>query len=97
MRVLSALLLLLLCSLQLVYSGTGGTDSNSDCCTTLIKIKIPLARINSYWWTSSSCPKRAVVFQTVKARFCVDPTASWVAGHLKTLDKRQNSHPTASN
>ncbi|XP_036423681.1 C-C motif chemokine 13-like [Colossoma macropomum] len=97
MRVLSAVLLLLLCSLQLVYSGTSSTDNNSDCCIKLSMIKIPLRRIKSYWWTNSDCPKKAVVFQTVKAKFCVDPTASWVADHLKTLDKRQNSSTAAPN
>uniref|UniRef100_A0AAR2IQE8 C-C motif chemokine n=1 Tax=Pygocentrus nattereri TaxID=42514 RepID=A0AAR2IQE8_PYGNA len=85
---------LLLCSLQLVYSGE---YRNSDCCFKLIKIKIPLPRITSYWWTSSSCLKKAVVFQTVKAKFCVDPTASWVDGHLKTLDKQLPRPPAAPN
>ncbi|KAI4886684.1 hypothetical protein NFI96_027634 [Prochilodus magdalenae] len=81
MRVLSSLLMvLLLCtSLQLASSGPASIDNNQDCCFKLTQMKIPLARIKSYWWTSSSCYIKAVVFQTeVRGNLCVDPAASWV-------------------
>ncbi|MCI4380363.1 hypothetical protein PGIGA_G00239340 [Pangasianodon gigas] len=73
MRNLTALLFLLsLCSLHLVSSGT--TDA-----------KIPKWNIKNYWWTGSSCTIKAIVFETkLNKRICVDPTAVWVSGHMKT-------------
>ncbi|XP_017580074.1 monocyte chemotactic protein 1B-like [Pygocentrus nattereri] len=94
MRTLSALLMvLLLCSVQQVYSGTGATDFMKDCCPKLTKLRIlPLARIESYSLTSSSCPIKAVVFQMVTGkRFCADPSWDWVQSHMKKLPEKKPS------
>ncbi|XP_036423833.1 C-C motif chemokine 17-like [Colossoma macropomum] len=62
MRTLSALLMvLLLCSLQQVCSGTEGSNTPKKCCFKFAKVKIPLMRIISYSRTSSNCPKEAVM------------------------------------
>ncbi|XP_066504525.1 monocyte chemotactic protein 1B-like [Hoplias malabaricus] len=93
MRRLFVLLMVLLCSLQLVSSDLS-FQLSQDCCDKLTTVKIPLRRITSYWWTSSSCAKRAVVFKTSKGQRCVDASASWVNGHIAALDKRQASAAT---
>ncbi|KAL6480732.1 hypothetical protein MHYP_G00117650, partial [Metynnis hypsauchen] len=87
MRTLSTLLMvLLLCSVQQVYCGTGAVDIE-DCCHKLTKLrKLPLARIESYSLTSSDCPIKAVVFQMVGGKsFCVDPSWNWVESHMKKV------------
>uniref|UniRef100_A0A8C1J778 Chemokine interleukin-8-like domain-containing protein n=1 Tax=Cyprinus carpio TaxID=7962 RepID=A0A8C1J778_CYPCA len=39
--------------------------------------------------TSSSCPRCAIVFKTIKGReFCVDPETPWVKSHVAEVDKR---------
>ncbi|XP_036424045.1 monocyte chemotactic protein 1B-like [Colossoma macropomum] len=90
MRTLSALLMvLLLCSLQQVCSGTFGTETFRECCEKLTHLKIPLRRIKSYGETSSNCPFKAVIFRTDKGKqWCVDPEASWVQKHLMELKPR---------
>uniref|UniRef100_A0AAR2L213 C-C motif chemokine n=1 Tax=Pygocentrus nattereri TaxID=42514 RepID=A0AAR2L213_PYGNA len=93
MRTLSALLMvLLLCSVQQVYSAPEHTHSN-DCCTKLTKLRfLPLARTESYRWTSSDCPIKAVVFQMVGGkRFCADPSWDWVDTHMKKVDQKKSS------
>ncbi|XP_036424047.1 monocyte chemotactic protein 1B-like isoform X2 [Colossoma macropomum] len=89
MRTLSALLMvLLLCSLQQVCSGTEGISSIPEkCCFKFMKVKIPLRRITSYSWTSSNCPKKAVIFYTVAGKeWCADPKASWVKDSIMKLN-----------
>uniref|UniRef100_A0A9J7XQG8 Chemokine interleukin-8-like domain-containing protein n=1 Tax=Cyprinus carpio carpio TaxID=630221 RepID=A0A9J7XQG8_CYPCA len=52
-------------------------------------VKIPLKLVTSYYRTSSSCPRRAIVFKTIKGReFCVDPETPWVKSHVAEVDKR---------
>uniref|UniRef100_A0AAR2JBW0 Chemokine interleukin-8-like domain-containing protein n=1 Tax=Pygocentrus nattereri TaxID=42514 RepID=A0AAR2JBW0_PYGNA len=72
MRTLSALLMvLLLCSVQQVYSG----EYQTLC-----------PRIASYRWTSSNCPQKAIIFRTVIGKqWCANPEASWVKEHMKKL------------
>ncbi|XP_017580072.1 monocyte chemotactic protein 1B-like [Pygocentrus nattereri] len=98
MRTLSALLMvLLLCSVQQVCSGTVGISSiPKKCCFTFMKVKIPLRRITSYSWTNSNCPKEAVVFHTVIGKeWCVDPKVSWVQQHMTKLKPRVPDHTKA--
>ncbi|XP_036424044.1 C-C motif chemokine 13-like [Colossoma macropomum] len=93
MRTLSALLMvLLLCSLQQVYCGIEPIDIE-DCCVKLTKLrKLPLARIESYSLTSSTCPIKAVVFQMDTGKiFCVDPSWDWVRSHIEALDQRKTA------
>ncbi|KAL6480731.1 hypothetical protein MHYP_G00117640 [Metynnis hypsauchen] len=99
MRTLSALLMvLLLCSVQQVYCGTETVVSSNDCCHKLTKLrKLPLARIESYSLTSSSCPIKAVVFQMVSGKsFCVDPSWNWVESHMKKVPEKKPSEPNTS-
>ncbi|XP_053487573.1 monocyte chemotactic protein 1B-like [Ictalurus furcatus] len=97
MRNLTALLFLLsLCSLHLVSSAPGSTDFRITCCAKTTKVKIPLKNIVTYWWTSSNCPKKAIVFETLnKKQHCVDPTAVWVNHHMKAVDLRNSTTVTA--
>uniref|UniRef100_A0AAR2KZH3 Chemokine interleukin-8-like domain-containing protein n=1 Tax=Pygocentrus nattereri TaxID=42514 RepID=A0AAR2KZH3_PYGNA len=92
MRTMSALLtVLLLCSLQQVYSGPFGIETFCECCEKLTDVKIPLKRIRSYRETSSNCAFEAVIFRTVIGKeWCVDPEASWVKKHLTKLKLRKS-------
>ncbi|XP_072519321.1 monocyte chemotactic protein 1B-like [Salminus brasiliensis] len=98
MRTLSALLvLLLLGSLQLTCRGTANIDAvTQECCPKVTTIKPPVARIVSYRNTNSNCAQKAVMFKMISGNtFCVEPTLSWVAGHMKAVDKRKTASSTA--
>ncbi|XP_036423682.1 monocyte chemotactic protein 1B-like [Colossoma macropomum] len=88
MRTLSALLMvLLLCSLQQVCSGTESTNIPKNCCFGFIKVRIPLRFIISFSKTNSNCPKEAVIFYTVAGKeWCADPKASWVKDSIMKLN-----------
>ncbi|XP_016366884.1 eotaxin-like [Sinocyclocheilus rhinocerous] len=98
----SSLFLMLCCALQLNTSaGTKAIVSvNSICCFNEINVRIPLKRLESYFWTSSSCPFKHIVFVTVpdskkqkkeeiqKNLFCMDPEYKWVQRAINYLDKK---------
>ncbi|KAG7468485.1 hypothetical protein MATL_G00143240 [Megalops atlanticus] len=86
------LILVLLCSLQLVSSAPLGPDAGSECCVKYYPKRIPLNKVASYYRTSSTCIKPAVVFVTEAGKkFCMDPTASWVNSHASKVDKRSTT------
>uniref|UniRef100_A0A8C1UXA4 Chemokine interleukin-8-like domain-containing protein n=1 Tax=Cyprinus carpio TaxID=7962 RepID=A0A8C1UXA4_CYPCA len=90
MRSLMCLLFLVIfCSVQMTSSAVISIDSaQSKCCVEFSKVKIPVKLVTSYYWTSSSCPKRAIVFQTNAGKeFCVDPEITWVKSHVAKVDK----------
>ncbi|CAM4734288.1 unnamed protein product [Leuciscus chuanchicus] len=61
----------------------------AKCCGEFSKVKIPVKLVTSYYWTSSECPRRAIVFQILKGReICVDPETTWVNHHVDKVDKR---------
>ncbi|KAG7468486.1 hypothetical protein MATL_G00143250 [Megalops atlanticus] len=93
MKNMSALLILvLLCSLQLVSSAPEATRVGSECCVKYDNKRIPLAKVVSYYRTSSTCAKPAVVFVTEAGKkVCMDPTASWVNSHASKVDKRSTT------
>ncbi|KTG32030.1 hypothetical protein cypCar_00046976 [Cyprinus carpio] len=65
--------------------------ANSKCCGEFSNVKIPVKLVTSYYKidTSSICPRRAIVFKTIKGReFCVDPETPWVKSHVAKVDKR---------
>uniref|UniRef100_A0A8C1Z091 Chemokine interleukin-8-like domain-containing protein n=1 Tax=Cyprinus carpio TaxID=7962 RepID=A0A8C1Z091_CYPCA len=91
MRSLMCLLFLVIfCCVQMTSSSLYSIDSvQSKCCGELSNVKIPVKMVASYSWTSSSCPRRAIVFKTIAGReFCVDPETTWVSGHVDKVDKR---------
>uniref|UniRef100_A0A8C2K2U8 Chemokine interleukin-8-like domain-containing protein n=1 Tax=Cyprinus carpio TaxID=7962 RepID=A0A8C2K2U8_CYPCA len=91
MRSLMCLLFLVIfCSVQMTSSAVYSIDAaQSKCCGELSNVKIPVKMVASYSWTSSSCPRRAIVFQTEAGReFCVDPEITWVKSHIDKVDKR---------
>ncbi|XP_026873552.2 C-C motif chemokine 13-like [Electrophorus electricus] len=99
MRNLSALLfVLLLCSLQLVSSGTQASKAALKiCCPALTQMKLPLKRIVSYNWTSSECSIKAVVFNMISGKtICVDPASDWVNDHVKAVDQRTKGPATGN-
>ncbi|GAA6078193.1 C-C motif chemokine 4-like isoform X4 [Tachysurus ichikawai] len=84
MRTLMALLFLLsLCSLHLVFSAPISLDYNTVCCEGTTTIRIPERNIVTYWWTSSNCPIKAIVFETPIRKFCLNPETAWVNKYLK--------------
>ncbi|KAK2838353.1 hypothetical protein Q7C36_013167 [Tachysurus vachellii] len=84
MRNLMALLFLLsLCSLHLVFSAPSSLDYKTQCCQDTTTIRIPERNIVKFWWTSSNCPIKAVVFETPKKKLCLNPTTAWVIKYLK--------------
>ncbi|XP_056308382.1 monocyte chemotactic protein 1B-like [Danio aesculapii] len=94
MRMSLLLLPLLFCFLQPTLS-TPHALSTSSCCFKFFNAAIPLDRIVSFSWTNSSCPKRAIVFQTIAGRkICVDPKSSWVSS--SHVDKENIRTTTAT-
>ncbi|XP_066515048.1 uncharacterized protein [Hoplias malabaricus] len=88
MRNLFVLLMVLLCSLQLVSSSP--EVSVPDCCTKYTPLKLPLKQVKSYSWTRSDCALPAIVFTTYKRKhFCVDPATVWVSSHVSAVDSRK--------
>uniref|UniRef100_A0A671SXX0 Chemokine interleukin-8-like domain-containing protein n=1 Tax=Sinocyclocheilus anshuiensis TaxID=1608454 RepID=A0A671SXX0_9TELE len=91
MRSLMCLLFLVIfCSEQTTSNATIALDeAHSTCCGELSKVKIPVKLVVSFYWTSSNCARRAIVFQTKAGKeFCVDPESTWVNGHVDKVDKR---------
>ncbi|KAL6480736.1 hypothetical protein MHYP_G00117690 [Metynnis hypsauchen] len=88
MRTLSALLMvLLLCSVQQVCSGTEGFSSQEKCCFRFIKVKIPVRSIISFSKTNSNCRTEAIIFHTVAGKeWCADPKESWVQEYMRKLN-----------
>ncbi|KAK2867055.1 hypothetical protein QQF64_022724 [Cirrhinus molitorella] len=85
---MSVLFLVIFCSVQMT-SASEAANAVSDCCVEFSKVKIPVKLVASYYWTSSSCPIRAIVFKTIAGReFCVDPETTWVSGHIAKVDKK---------
>ncbi|XP_062856419.1 C-C motif chemokine 13-like [Trichomycterus rosablanca] len=97
MNLTPLLLLLLVGSLQLVSGAPEGSNSGrGSCCQNTTRVKIPLHRITSYSWTSSDCPIKAVIFETIVGRqICVDPKAPWVKNHVKAVDLKLKSTTTS--
>uniref|UniRef100_A0A671SX39 Chemokine interleukin-8-like domain-containing protein n=1 Tax=Sinocyclocheilus anshuiensis TaxID=1608454 RepID=A0A671SX39_9TELE len=65
--------------------------ANSICCfneTSKIPLKqMPLKRLESYFWTSSSCPFKHIKKEEIqKNLFCMDPDYKWVQRAIKYLD-----------
>ncbi|KAF4094963.1 hypothetical protein G5714_024041 [Onychostoma macrolepis] len=58
----SSLFLMLCGALQLTSANPlAGEMANSRCCINEINVRIPLKRLESYYWTSSSCPLKHIV------------------------------------
>ncbi|XDV53145.1 hypothetical protein PO909_021727 [Leuciscus waleckii] len=94
----SLLLLLLCCAVQLTSAGTLAEDvANSICCFNVTNIRIPKKQLESYIWTSSSCPLRHIVFVTVRKRqFCMNPENRWAKlylNHIENHKKRASNSP----
>ncbi|XP_026057604.1 C-C motif chemokine 13-like [Carassius auratus] len=91
MRSLMCLLFLVIfCSVQMTSSANLASEvANSRCCGEFSNVKVPVKLVTSYYWTSSICGRRAIVFQTIAGRkFCIDPQTPWVKSHIETVDKR---------
>ncbi|XP_058623802.1 eotaxin-like [Onychostoma macrolepis] len=98
----ASLFLMLCCALQINTSACTKAimSVNSICCFNEINVRIPLKRLESYFWTSSSCPLKHIVFVTVpdskkqkkeeiqKNLFCMDPEYKWVQRAIK--DKKRD-------
>uniref|UniRef100_A0A8C2K1L7 Chemokine (C-C motif) ligand 39, duplicate 1 n=1 Tax=Cyprinus carpio TaxID=7962 RepID=A0A8C2K1L7_CYPCA len=90
MRILMSLLLLVLfCSLQLTSSG----GFKNKCILSLKKI--PLKLVVSFYRTGNNCPISAIVFRTAAGReFCLDPNSSWVNSHIAKVNSRTTTSTT---
>uniref|UniRef100_A0A673JS60 Monocyte chemotactic protein 1B-like n=1 Tax=Sinocyclocheilus rhinocerous TaxID=307959 RepID=A0A673JS60_9TELE len=72
------LFLVLFCSVQMTSSAPHAIGAQSNCCVEFKNVRIPIKQVVSYYWTSSNCAKRAIVFKTVVGReICVDPETTW--------------------
>ncbi|XP_048015293.1 monocyte chemotactic protein 1B-like [Megalobrama amblycephala] len=90
------LVLVIFCSLQMTSSAPLAADV-SNCCMEFTDVKIPVKQVKSYYWTSSNCPRRAVVFQMISGKeFCVDPETTWLSGHVAKVDQRTTSAATTT-
>ncbi|KAK9952149.1 hypothetical protein ABG768_018005 [Culter alburnus] len=92
------LVLVIFCSLQMTSRATSAIDAaNSNCCMEFRDVKIPVKQVKSYYWTSSNCPRRAIVFQMISGRkICVDPETTWLSGHVAKVDQRKTSATTTT-
>ncbi|XP_059392327.1 monocyte chemotactic protein 1B-like isoform X2 [Carassius carassius] len=96
MRSLMCLLFLVIfCSVQMTSSANPAIEAtNSNCCGEFSKVKVPVNKVVSYYWTSSICARRAIVFKTIAGReFCINPETSWVRSHVDIVDKRTATPP----
>ncbi|XP_045564612.1 C-C motif chemokine 13-like [Salmo salar] len=95
MKTLTALLLLgLLCSLHTTSAGVISLDTAADCCMKF-STRIPLQQVVSLRPTSSSCPRKALIFTTKKGKtFCVDPSEAWVQSHVTKIESRSTAAKT---
>uniref|UniRef100_A0A3B3Q437 Chemokine interleukin-8-like domain-containing protein n=1 Tax=Paramormyrops kingsleyae TaxID=1676925 RepID=A0A3B3Q437_9TELE len=93
MKTLPAVLfLVLLCSVQLVYSNKYAPGLAASCCADYYNKRIPLSQIVSFYETNPSCPLNALVFVTNRNRsFCVNPDEAWVSTHVSKLDNRKTT------
>ncbi|XP_056106735.1 C-C motif chemokine 22-like [Rhinichthys klamathensis goyatoka] len=89
------LVLVLFCSVPMTSSAPLAANV-ANCCMEFSNVKIPVRLVKSYYWTSSSCARPAIVFQTFAGKeFCIDPETTWVNGHADKVDKRTTSATTA--
>uniref|UniRef100_A0A8K9WZE8 Chemokine interleukin-8-like domain-containing protein n=1 Tax=Oncorhynchus mykiss TaxID=8022 RepID=A0A8K9WZE8_ONCMY len=89
MKTLTALLLLgLLCSLHTTSACVIALEIAPECCMKF-SARIPLQQVVSLRTTSSSCPRKALIFTTKKGKtFCVDPSEAWVQSHVTKIESR---------
>uniref|UniRef100_A0A671STX1 C-C motif chemokine 13-like n=1 Tax=Sinocyclocheilus anshuiensis TaxID=1608454 RepID=A0A671STX1_9TELE len=92
MRILMSLLLLVLfCSIQLTSSAPNALEAQSSCCFQFYKKKIPLNLVVSFYQTRMSSKD----FRTAGREFCVDPNSSWVNSHIAKMNSRTTTATTA--
>uniref|UniRef100_A0A4W5LV80 Chemokine interleukin-8-like domain-containing protein n=1 Tax=Hucho hucho TaxID=62062 RepID=A0A4W5LV80_9TELE len=64
-------------------------ETATDCCINF-RAMIPLKKVVSLRTTSSSCPRKALIFTTkTEKTFCVDPSEAWVQSHVTKIESRQ--------
>uniref|UniRef100_A0A671KTB6 Chemokine interleukin-8-like domain-containing protein n=1 Tax=Sinocyclocheilus anshuiensis TaxID=1608454 RepID=A0A671KTB6_9TELE len=69
------------------FCSTASDIANSICCFNTRNIRIPLQRLEYYYWTSDICPLRHIDPSTPKKQFCMDPENKWVQRAINHLDK----------
>ncbi|XP_039503795.1 C-C motif chemokine 13-like [Pimephales promelas] len=90
------MVLVLVCSVPMTSSAPLALNV-AKCCMKFNNVKIPVKQVKSYYWTSSECPKPAIVFQTFKGKeFCIDPETTWVNHHVDNVDKRTPAATTTT-
>uniref|UniRef100_A0A4W5LUE7 Chemokine interleukin-8-like domain-containing protein n=1 Tax=Hucho hucho TaxID=62062 RepID=A0A4W5LUE7_9TELE len=102
MKTLTDLLLLgLLCSLlttsaQGMCVSVNALETGTECCMKFSEI-IPLKKVVSLRTTSSSCPRKALIFTTIIGKaFCVDPSKAWVQSHVTKIESRWTAAKTTT-
>uniref|UniRef100_A0A4W5L8J1 Chemokine interleukin-8-like domain-containing protein n=1 Tax=Hucho hucho TaxID=62062 RepID=A0A4W5L8J1_9TELE len=61
----------------------------TECCMKF-SARIPLKQVVSLRTTSSSCPRKALIFTTKKGKtLCVDPSEAWVQSHVTKIENSQ--------
>ncbi|XP_051975352.1 C-C motif chemokine 22-like [Xyrauchen texanus] len=93
MRAVSSMLFLMLCcALQHTSAGPVAIETaQRNCCSKAATFIIPLTQLVSYYWTSSSCPTRHIVFITKSRKVCVNPDKDWVKRAINKLNSASKS------
>uniref|UniRef100_A0A674C2Q4 C-C motif chemokine 13-like n=1 Tax=Salmo trutta TaxID=8032 RepID=A0A674C2Q4_SALTR len=77
-----------------LFTGVISLDTAADCCMKF-SARIPLQQVVSLRTTSSSCPRKALIFTTKKGKtFCVDPSEAWVQSHVTKIESRSTAAKT---
>ncbi|KAI2646287.1 C-C motif chemokine 2 [Labeo rohita] len=63
---LSVLFLMIFCSVQMTSATGLAHAAFSKCCREFSNVQIPVKRVASYSWTSSNCPRRAILLMQLK-------------------------------
>ncbi|XP_073688321.1 monocyte chemotactic protein 1B-like [Garra rufa] len=94
---MSVLFLVIFFSVQMTSATSAIEVTNIKCCLEFSNVKIPVKLVTSYYWTSTNCARRAIVFKTIAGReFCVDPETTWVSGHVDKVDKKPTTARTTT-
>ncbi|XP_043916197.1 monocyte chemotactic protein 1B-like [Protopterus annectens] len=91
----SAVITVMLLTACLHYSNAvpSAVEEASTCCYTFAGKPVSIKRLKGFYWTSSTCSKKAVVLITMKNKeICTNPEFPWVKTIMKTITQKKNQH-----
>uniref|UniRef100_A0A4W5Q129 Chemokine interleukin-8-like domain-containing protein n=2 Tax=Hucho hucho TaxID=62062 RepID=A0A4W5Q129_9TELE len=79
-----------------LFTAVNALETGTECCMKFSEI-IPLKKVVSLRTTSSSCPRKALIFTTIIGKaFCVDPSKAWVQSHVTKIESRWTAAKTTT-